>query len=236
MKTTSFTSMLKRELKTYFVSPIAYIVAVIFLIVSGWFFFSTFFLSGRVDLRDFFSLLPIVLVFFIPAITMRLYSEEYTIGSIELISTLPVTRLSILVSKFLGAFIFTLTMLTLTLVYPISISGLGALDWGPVAGGYLGAVLLAALYTSVGVFTSSLTKNQIVAFISATAFCFFFFIIDKVVLLLPTFFADFFEFLGADFHFRNFAKGLIDIRDVIYFLSVATIALFGTYIVTRERQ
>ena len=167
---------------------------------------------------------------------MRLYSEEYTIGSIEIISTLPVTRLSILASKFWGAYIFTLAMLALTLVYPISISGLGALDWGPVAGGYLGAVLLAGLYTSVGLFTSSLTKNQIVAFIGATALCFFFYIIDKVVVLLPTFFADFLEFLGADYHFKNFAKGLIDLRDVIYFLSVATIALFGTYIVTRERQ
>ncbi len=228
--------MLKRELKTYFVSPIAYIVAVIFLIVSGWFYFSPFFLSGRVDLRDFFSLLPIVLVFFVPAITMRLYSEEYTIGSIEIISTLPVTRLSILASKFLGAYIFILAMLGLTIAYPISISGLGALDWGPVVGGYLGAGLLAALYTSIGVFTSSLTKNQIVAFISATAFCFFFYIVDKVVFLLPAFFADTFEFLGAGFHFKNFEKGLIDVRDVIYFLSVATIALFGTYIVTRERQ
>jgi ABC-2 type transport system permease protein len=236
MRFTPFSNMLKRELKTYFVSPVAYIVAVIFLIVSGWFFFSTFFLSGRVDLRDFFSLLPIILVFLVPAITMRLYSEEYTIGSIEIISTLPVTRLSVLMSKFLAAFIFMLAMLALTIVYPISISGLGALDWGPVVGGYVGAVLLAALYTAIGVFTSSLTKNQIVAFISATAFCFFFFIIDKIVVLMPAFFADFFEFLGADYHFRNFAKGLIDLRDVIYFLSVATIALFGTYIVTRERQ
>ncbi|MBN1687063.1 MAG: ABC transporter permease subunit [Spirochaetales bacterium] len=236
MSFTSFWSMLKRELKTYFVSPIAYIVTVIFLIVTGWFFFSTFFLAGRVDLRDFFSLLPIVLVFFIPAITMRLYSEEYTIGSIEIISTLPVTRLSILASKYLAALIFVVAMLALTLAYPISISGLGALDWGPVAGGYLGALLLAALYTSVGVFTSSLTKNQIVAFIGATAICFFFYIIDKIVFLLPTFLADLLEFLGADYHFGNFEKGIIDLRDVVYFLSLATVALFGTYIVTRERQ
>lgn len=236
MAITPFFNMLKRELKTYFVSPIAYIVTVIFLIVTGWFFFSPFFLAGRVDLRDFFALLPIVLVFFIPAITMRLYSEEYTIGSIEIIATLPVTRLSILASKYLGALIFVLVMLALTLAYPLSISGLGALDWGPVAGGYLGAVLLAALYTSVGVFTSSLTKNQIVAFIGATAICFFFYIIDKIVFLLPAFLAGLFQFLGADYHFGNFEKGLICLRDVVYFLSLVTVALFGTYIVTRERQ
>ncbi len=236
MAITSFSNMLKRELKTYFVSPIAYIVTVIYLIVTGWFFFSTFFLSGRLDLRDFFSLLPIVLVFFVPAITMRLYSEEYTIGSIEIITTLPVTRLSILASKYLAALIFVLSMLALTIAYPISISGLGPLDWGPVVGGYLGAVLLAALYTSIGVFTSSLTKNQIVAFIGATAICFFFYIIDKIVFLLPAFLADLLQFLGADYHFGNFEKGLIDLRDVVYFLSLATVALFGTYIVSRERQ
>jgi ABC-2 type transport system permease protein len=228
--------MLKRELRTFFVSPIAYIVTVIFLIVTGWFFFSTFFLAGRVDLRDFFSLLPLVLVFFIPAITMRLYSEEYTTGSIEIVSTLPVSRLAILASKFLAAFLFVIMMLAVTIAYPISISGLGSLDWGPVVGGYLGAILLAALYTAIGIFTSSLTKNKIVAFIAATAICFFFYIIDKIVFLLPTFLADLLEFLGADYHFNNFEKGLIDLRDVIYFLSLATVALFGTYVATRERQ
>jgi ABC-2 type transport system permease protein len=236
MAFSSFFNMLKRELRTFFVSPIAYIVTVIFLIVTGWFFFSTFFLAGRVDLRDFFSLLPIVLVFFIPAITMRLYSEEYTTGSIEIVSTLPVSRLAILASKFLAAFLFVFMMLAITIAYPISISGLGQLDWGPVIGGYLGAVLLAALYTAIGIFTSSLTKNQIVAFIAATAICFFLYIIDKIVFLLPAFFADLLEFLGADYHFGNFEKGLIDLRDVIYFLSLATLALFGTYVVTRERQ
>ena len=110
MKAVAFTSILKRELKTFFVSPIAYIVTVIFLIVSGWFFFSPFFLVGRADLREFFSLLPIVLVFFIPAITMRMFSEEYSTGSFEIINTLPVTSLGILASKFLAAFIFVLVI------------------------------------------------------------------------------------------------------------------------------
>lgn len=236
MKAVAFISILKRELKTFFVSPIAYIVTVIFLIVSGWFFFSPFFLVGRADLREFFSLLPIVLVFFIPAITMRMFSEEYSTGSFEIINTLPVTGISILASKFLAAFIFVLVMLAPTIAYPISISGLGDLDWGPVIGGYLGTILLAGLYTSVGVFASSLTRNQIVAFITAMAICFFLYIIDKVVFLLPTFLADLLEFLGADYHFRNFERGLIDSRDVVYFLSLTVAALFGTYIAIQERQ
>ncbi len=236
MRFTVFFHILKRELKTFFVSPIAYIVTVIFLIVSGWFFFSPFFLVGRADLRDFFSLLPIVLVFFVPAITMRLFSEEFSTGSFEIISTLPVSSLEILVSKFLAAYIFILAMLAPTFAYPLSISGLGELDWGPVLGGYLGTILLVALYTAVGVFASSLTKNQIVAFIGATAICFFFFIIDKIIFLLPVILADLFEFMGADYHFRNFERGLIDSRDIVYFLSVTVIALFGSYVAIQEKQ
>lgn len=236
MKAPVFLNILKRELKAYFVSPIAYIVTVIFLIVSGWFFFSPFFLVGRADLRDFFSLLPVVLVFFIPAITMRMFSEEYSTGSFEIINTLPVTSIDILASKFLAAFIFVLVMLAPTVAYPLTISGLGDLDWGPVIGGYLGSILLAGLYTAVGIFASSLTKNQIVAFISAMAICFFLYIIDKIVFLLPTFLADLLEFLGADYHFRNFERGLIDSRDVVYFLSLTAAALFGSYLSIQEKQ
>jgi ABC-2 type transport system permease protein len=236
MRFLSFYNILKRELKTFFVSPVAYIVMAIFLIVSGWFFFSPFFLVGRADLRDFFSLLPVILVFVVPAVTMRSFSEEYSTGSFEIISTLPVTSIDILASKFLAAFVFILVMLAPTFAYPLSISGLGDLDWGPVIGGYIGTILLAGLYTAVGVFASSLTKNQIVAFISAMAVCFFFFFVDKIVFLLPSFLADLFEFLGADFHFSNFERGLIDSRDIVYFLSVTAAALFGTYIAMQEKQ
>lgn len=236
MRYAAFLNILKRELRTFFVSPIAYIVTVIFLIVSGWFFFSPFFLIGRADLRDFFSLLPIILVFFVPAITMRLFSEEFSAGSFEIISTLPVRSIEILASKYLSACIFILVMLAPTFAYPLTISGLGELDWGPVIGGYFGVVLLVALYTAIGVFVSSLTKNQIVAFIGATAICFFFFIIDKIVFLLPAMLADLFEFLGADYHFKNFTRGLIDSRDIIYFLSVTVAALFGSFMVIQEKQ
>ena len=236
MRFMSFYNILKRELKTFFVSPIAYIVMAIFLIVSGWFFFSPFFLVGRADLRDFFSLLPVILVFVVPAVTMRSFSEEYSTGSFEIINTLPVTSIDILASKFLAAFIFILVMLAPTLAYPLSISALGELVWGPVIGGYIGAVLLAGLYTAVGVFASSLTKNQIVAFISAMAVCFFFFFVDKIVFLLPSVLADLFEFIGADYHFSNFERGLIDSRDIVYFLSVTAAALFGTYIAIQEKQ
>lgn len=236
MKLTPFASILKRELRNYFYSPIAYIVSVIFLIVTGWFFFSSFFLVGRVDLRDFFSLLPIILVFFVPAITMRQFSEEYSTGSFEILSTLPVTRIDILAGKYAAAVVFVVVMIVPTVAYPLSISGLGQLDWGPVAGGYLGVLLLVCTYTAVGVFVSSLTKNQIVAFIGAMAICFFLYFIDKVVILLPSFMADLLEYLGSDYHFRNFERGLIDSRDIVYFLTMTTGALMGTYLAMQEKQ
>ena len=228
--------IVRKEFKSYFVSPIAYIVIVIFLIVTGWFFFSPFFLVGRADLRDFFSLLPITLVFFIPAITMRSYAEEFGTGSYEILYTLPVTGPEILIGKFAAALGFVVVMLAPTISYPLWISSIGSLDPGPVVGGYIGAVLLAGAYCSIGLFTSSLTRNQIVAFIAATAICFFFYIVDKVLFLMPTFVAGILQFLSADFHFKNIAKGVVDTRDVIYFLSVMGVALFATRFTTEERQ
>ena len=232
----SLLHVVRKELKTYFASPIAYIVMIIFLIVTGWFFFSPFFLVGRADLRDFFSLLPITLVFFVPAITMRLFAEEFSIGSYELLYTLPVTGFDILFGKFAAALVFIFVMLLPTLSYPLFISALGNLDWGPVVGGYLGVILLAGLYTAIGVFASSLTKNQVVAFISAMAICFFFFIVDKVLFLLPSFLAGFFQFLGAGYHFRNIARGILDSRDLVYFISIAVVALYGTHLRIQEKQ
>jgi len=229
-------NIFKKELKTFFMSPIAYIVIVIFLVVVGWFFFSPFFLIGRADLRDFFSLLPIVLVFVVPAVTMRLFSEEFSIGSYEILTTLPVTHIDILLGKFLAALAFVMVMLTPTISYPFFISSLGELDWGPVIGGYLGAIFLSGVYTSIGMFASSITKNQIIAFIAALAICFFFYFIDKALVLMPTFAASFLQFLGVDFHFRNITKGIIDSRDIVYFLSVSAAALTVTYIVIQERQ
>ncbi len=228
--------IIRKEMKSYFMSPVAYIVIVIFLIVTGWFFFSTFFLIGRADLRDFFSLLPITLVFFVPAITMRSFSEEFNTGSIEILYTLPVTGLDILLGKYIASLLFVLVMLVPTISYPLFISGLGNLDIGPVLGGYLGAILLAGAYTAVGIFTSSLTRNQIVAFIAATAICFFLYIVDKVIFLLPSFLTGVVQFLSAAYHFENISQGIIDSRDIIYFLSVIVLGIYATYLTTEERQ
>ncbi len=166
-----FIHILKKELKDYFISPIAYIVISIFLIITGWFFFSTFFLYDQANMRGFFSLLPIIFAFVIPAITMRLFSEELNMGSYEILLTMPVTFSDIIFGKFAAGFIMTGAMLLPTLAYPISIALIGDLDWGPVIGGYLGALLLGGTFSAIGVFASSLTHNQIIAFILGMTFC-----------------------------------------------------------------
>jgi ABC-2 type transport system permease protein len=230
------THIFKKEFTAYFVSPIAYIVISIFLLVTGWFFFSTFFLYNQANLRNFFALLPITFSFVVPAVTMRLFSEELNVGSYEILLTMPVTFLDVVVGKFLAAVVFVATMLIPTLAYPITVSFLGQLDWGPVVAGYTGAVLLGAAFSAIGLFASSLTRNQIIAFIIGMAICFGLTLIDKMLFFLPQSLLSFFEYLGADFHFENFSKGVIDSRDILYFLSVSFVGLYGAYLALQEKN
>ena len=225
-----------KEFKDYFISPIAYIVISIFLVVTGWFFFSTFFLFDTADMRNFFSMLPIIFAFVIPAITMRLFSEEMNVGSYEILLTMPVSFTDITVGKFVAATLFSACMLLPTLSYPIFISFIGAVDPGPVIGGYIGAMLLAGAFCAIGIFASSLTRNQIVAFIIGAAICFTLTILDQLLFFVPSSITEIMAFLGADSHFQSISKGIIDSRDILYFLSVIFIGLFGTYVVIQERN
>jgi ABC-2 type transport system permease protein len=230
------THIFKKEFTAYFVSPIAYIVISIFLLVTGWFFFTTFFLYNQANLRSFFALLPITFSFVVPAVTMRLFSEELNVGSYEILLTMPVTFLDVVVGKFLAAVVFVATMLIPTLAYPITVSFLGQLDWGPVVAGYTGAVLLGASFSAIGLFASSLTRNQIIAFVIGMAICFGLTLIDKMLFFLPQSLLSFFEYLGADFHFENFSIGVIDSRDILYFLSVSFVGLYGAYLALQEKN
>ena len=225
-----------KEFKDYFISPIAYIVISLFLIITGWFFFATFFIFGRADMRDFFNLLPITFAFIIPAITMRLFSEEKNVGSYETLLTMPVSFTDIALGKFLAALLFTIAMLIPTLSYPAFIAFLGELDPGPVIGGYLGAILLAGAYCALGIFASALTRNQIVAFITGCAFCFLLTILNKLLFFMPPKIVSVIEYLGSSSHFANIAKGVVDSRDVLYFASVIFIFIFSTHIVMHEKN
>jgi ABC-2 type transport system permease protein len=226
----------KKEFGTYFISPIAYIVISIFLLVIGWFFFATFFILDQASLRNFFSLLPIVFTFIIPAVTMRLFSEELNVGSYETLLTLPVTFLDVILGKFLAAVAFIAAMLLPTLAYAVTVALLGELDWGPVIGGYLGAVLLGAAFSAVGLFASSLTRNQIIAFIIGVGICFTLTLIDRMLFFLPGSMLGVMSYLGADLHFQNISKGIIDSRDVIYFLSICFIGLYAAHLILEEKS
>lgn len=210
----------QRELKSYFNSPIAYIVITIFLLISGWFFFSSLFIVEQVSLRGLFSIVPFVFMFFAPAISMRLISEEKRSGTIEVLATLPVKDWEIILGKFLSALILLSVAVLLTLTYALTLSFMGNLDGGALVGGYLGLILVGATYLSIGVFTSSLTKNQVVAFVVSFVIVFALFMLDKVAIFFPGFLAGFLQYISVDYHFSNIARGVIDSRDIIYYLSV----------------
>lgn len=227
--------ILRKEFSAYFVSPIAYIVISIFLLVTGWLFFTTFFLFNQANLRTFYTLLPVVFAFVIPAITMRLISEELNIGSDEILFTMPVTYGDVIIGKFLASVAFIMAMLIPTLAYPLTVSFMGQLDWGPVVGGYVGAVFMGAAFSAVGMFASALTRNQIIAFIIGLTICFTLTLIDKMLFFLPQSLLGVFSYLGADFHFQNIAKGIIDSRDILYFISVCFVGLFGAHLVLNQK-
>ncbi len=229
-------TIMKKELMTYYTTPIAYIVISIFLVVTGWFFFSTFFIYKQAELREFFKLLPLVFAIIAPAVTMRLFSEEKNVGSFEILMTLPVSLNDVVIGKLLAGTVFMASMLVPTFAYVIAVCIVGSPDPGPIIGGYIGAIFLGGAFSSIGIFASSLTKNQIISFIIGLILCFILTLIDKVSFFVPSWILNFAEYLGADYHFKNFAMGVIDSRDIIYFLSVTAIGVISTVQILEERR
>jgi ABC-2 type transport system permease protein len=228
-------SICRKEFNSYFTSPIAYIVIAIFLLVTGWFFFATFFLFNQASLRNFFSLLPSVFAFVVPAVTMRQLAEELNVGSYETLLTLPVAFTDVVLGKFLAAVAFIAAMLVPTLAYPVTVALLGALDWGPVVGGYLGALALGAAFAAIGLFASAVTRNQIVAFIVGLAICFALTLVDQMAIFMPRGFTPVLSYLAADVHFQNVAKGVVDTRDIVYFASVCFVGLYATHLALKSK-
>lgn len=209
----------KKELSSYFNSPIAYIFISIFLITTNWIFFQNFFLLNQASMRNYFNILPWVFIFLAPAVTMRLFAEEKKSGTIEALLTLPVSDWEVVIAKFLSATIFIALALILSITIPISVSFIGKLDSGPVIGGYLGGIFMGAAFVSLGLFISSLTKNQIIAFLVSVVACFILYISSSPFVLnsVTNFFAGILSFIGIGSHFFNIEKGVIDSRDIIYY-------------------
>ncbi len=229
-------SIFKKELRGYFNSAIAFIVVTVLLIGVGYFFFQIFFINNQASLRPFFRFAGWSFLLFAPAIAMKAFAEERKSGTLEPLLTLPVRDHEVVLGKFFAAWMLLLVYLVITLAYPISIHGIGDLDWGPVIGGYLGLFLLGGTYLSLGVFASSVTQNQVVSLIVAFVICLGLFMLDLLLPFIPESLQSLFEFIGVDTHFRNIARGVIDSRDVIYYVSLMVFMLFAAVQVIEARM
>lgn len=227
-------SILLREIKSFFGSPIGYLVIAIFLLLNGlflWVFEGDFNIlnSGFADLSPFFTISPWILIFLIPAVTMRSFSDEKKQGTIELLMTKPISIWEIVSGKFFGAFLLIVIAIIPTLIYVYVIYGLGMpegnIDMGSTMGSYFGLLFLIAAYTSIGIFTSTLSENQIVAFILSVFLCFVFYFGFEGLSTFVKGFEDVIAFFGMDYHFKSMSRGVIDTRDITYFVSITIIFL-----------
>ncbi|HZH14984.1 MAG TPA: ABC transporter permease subunit [Archangium sp.] len=219
----------RREFRSFFNSPVAYIVIGVFLVVAGWLYFSTVFVAGQASLRAFFGIAPVLFVVFAPAVTMRLLAEERKSGTLELLLSMPLRDWEVVAGKFLAALGMVAVGLLWTLPYPLTVAGLTAegarFDWGPVVMGYLGLLLMASSFLSLGLWASALSRNQIVGFIIGLLLCFAFYFIDKFAMVLPESIGELLQYLSADYHFANIARGVLDTRDLLFYLSLTAVGL-----------
>ncbi len=230
----------KRELRSFFDSLIAYIMMIAFLGFSGfftWLYGADVFFVGQASLQTFFEVAFWTLFFFIPALTMRLLAEENRSGTIELLLTRPVTDWQVVTGKFLSTLMLIGIALLLTLPYYITVANLGDIDHGAVITGYTGLILMSAAYISIGIFTSSITNNQIVAFLITLFIGIFFHLICGILASSTSgVFGQFFNYLSLQNHFNSIARGVIDSRDIIYFGSIIVVGLVATEAVLARRN
>ena len=227
----------KRELKSIFDSPMAYVFLVVFTLLNGWFFTTTFFLYGQSDLRTLFNIVPLVYLFFIPGITMGLISREKGLGTIEIISTLPIEDRDIVIGKYLSAVSLIGIALFSTSLHLITLMRFGnSIDYGAVFTGYLGLLLVGAVYASIGIFSSAVTDNQVISFIIGIAIIFIFWIFDKILVFMPDMLAGIIQYISVEYHLSNISRGVIDTRNLIYFGSVIGFFLFMTTRLVESRR
>ena len=234
---TNINIIFKKELKSYFNTPMAYIFLVVFAIVTGYFFTNTFFLFNQSNMRALFNIVPLVYLFFIPAITMGLIAREKNIGTMEVISTLPIKDVEFVVGKFLSALSLIALGLAFTLIHFFTLMNEGTnIDYGAVFTGYLGLLMLGAVYASVGTFASSVTDNQVIAFIISVFIVLVFFLMDKMLHFMPVSIAGLIQYISVDYHLSNISRGVIDSRNIIYFASLIGLFLFTTVRVLEIRK
>ncbi len=235
-------AIIKREINSFFASPIGYLVISLFLVINGlflWVFDGNYNIldSGFADLSSFFELAPWILLFLIPAVTMRSFSDEKKMGTLELLLTKPIKLQNIVLGKYFGAVLLICIALIPTLLYVITISSLGNpsgnLDIGSTVGSYIGLLFLVLAYASIGIFTSTLSNNQIVAFIIAVFLCFvLYYGFEGLSVLFDSELS--IERFGMKAHFDSIARGVLDTRDIIYFVSVSVLFIGLTVLKLRK--
>ena len=224
-------SLVKRELQTFFNSLMAYIVLILFLGFTGfftWMYGADIFFTGQASLLQFFGIGQWVIFFFVPAITMKMVAEEKRTGTIELLLSMPISDRQVILGKFLAAMGLVAVALILTIPYVVTVANIGNLDQGGTIAGYLGLFLIAGMYASVGIFTSTLTNNQVVSFLLTLTICIFFQMLFGLIAqgAGSGLFRGLFHFLDANAHMLNLKRGVIDSRDILYFLSIIFTAIF----------
>ena len=222
-------SIFHREIRGFFNTPMAYIFLVIFSVFNGYFFTSTFFLYNQSDLRSLFSVVPMVYLIFVPAISMGLIARENNIGTMETIATLPIKTYEFVLGKYFAAVVLILLGLLATIIHFITLVKFGIkIDYGALFTGYIGLALVGSMYASIGIFASSITDNQVVAFIIGVFIVLVFFLMGFFLPLVPTNFAGIVQYISVDYHYSNISRGVIDSRNIVYFLSVIGFFLIMT--------
>ncbi|MDF1497913.1 MAG: ABC transporter permease [Patescibacteria group bacterium] len=221
-------TIVKKELNSNFNSPLGYIVVSVFLVISGWMFIQSFFIFGQASMRSFFNLLPILFMFVLPAVTMSSWSEEKRSGTVEVLMSFPISTVKVVIAKFLSSFVFLLIMIVFTLTIPMMITNLGTPDRGVMLAGYIGALFLGSSYIAIGLWVSSITKNQIISFLVTVVIIFVFYIIGNSMILdtMPSVVASVGKFLSFATHFDSILRGVISLSDILYYISIIIFFLF----------
>ena len=240
-----FIALIKKDLKGYFDQPTGYILIVVFVAMLSWSFFQSALLIGEASLRPLFTFdfaidkpsLPWLLALFIPAATMRLLSEEQRDGTLETLLTQPIRGWVVLLAKFTSGLLFVSIAILATIGIPLTLTSAGDLDWGASISQYIGSIFLGGSLVSIGLFTSSLTRNQIVSFILGLTVSMALMImgLEIVAVTLPSTVANLLQLLSPITHFDNIGRGIIDLRDILYFLSLISTFLSATFLIIRSR-
>jgi len=237
-------TIMKREVKAYFESPVAYVFLIVFLMLIGFFTFSvgSFYEAGQADLRSFFFWHPWVYLILVPAASMRLWAEDRKRGTIELLLTLPITLSSAIIGKFIAAWLFLILALALTFPIVLTTAYLGNPDMGAIWGGYVGSVMLSGTYLAVGMLTSATTRNQVVSFVLSIVICLFLVLAGwpPVTQMFSEWAPNWLVRGVAAFsvmpHFESIQRGVLDMKDIGYYASLIVVMLFATYIVIENRK